>query len=53
MGMHYGDLVSMIRGAGKQPVERNSLYESVRENFDEQLAGELVAGAGAPAVHAA
>jgi aminodeoxyfutalosine synthase len=53
MGMHYGDLVGMIRGAGKRPVERNSLYEAVRENFDELLPGELVAGAGAPAVHAA
>lgn len=53
MHMHYGDLVGMIRGAGRRPVERNSLYESVRENFGEQLPGELVAGAGAPAVHAA
>lgn len=27
MHMHYDQLVEMIRGAGKQPVERNSLYE--------------------------
>ncbi len=34
MHMHYDQLVGMIAGAGKRPVERNSLYESVRENFD-------------------
>jgi len=28
--MAYEDLVGMIRGAGKRPVERNSLYEPVR-----------------------
>ncbi len=28
----------MIRGAGKRPVERNSLYESVREDFSDDLA---------------
>ncbi len=33
MHMHYDELVEMIRGAGKRPVERNSLYESVREEF--------------------
>src|SRR5215204_1156273 len=35
MHMHYGELVALIRGAGKRPVERNSLYESVRETFDD------------------
>jgi aminodeoxyfutalosine synthase len=34
MHLHYAELVQMIRGAGKRPVERNSLYESVREEFD-------------------
>jgi len=34
-GMAYFDLVQLIRGAGKQPVERNSLYESLREDFDD------------------
>jgi aminodeoxyfutalosine synthase len=34
MHMHYDQLVEMIRGAGKRPVERNSLYESVREAFE-------------------
>lgn len=53
MHMHYRDLVAMIRGAGKQPVERNSLYESVRDSFDDMANGELPAGASAPAVHAA
>ena len=34
MHMHYDQLVEMIRGAGKRPVERNSLYQSVRDSFD-------------------
>ena len=34
MHMHYTDLVELIRGAGKRPVERNSLYQPVRESFD-------------------
>ncbi len=41
MHMQYGDLVALIRGAGKRPVERNSLYQPVREQFDEADA-ELV-----------
>ena len=41
MHMHYADLVGLIRGAGKRPVERNSLYQPVREQFDEADA-ELV-----------
>ncbi len=35
MHMQYRDLVALIRGAGKRPVERNSLYQPVREQFDE------------------
>jgi aminodeoxyfutalosine synthase len=35
MHMHYGELVALIRGAGKRPVERNSLYETLRESFDD------------------
>jgi len=55
MHMPYGELVRLIRGAGKRPVERDSLYHPVREEFDDlpasfSLAG---AGAGAPVVHAA
>jgi aminodeoxyfutalosine synthase len=40
MHMHYDELVQMIRGAGKRPVERNSLYETVRDSFD-AAAGSL------------
>jgi aminodeoxyfutalosine synthase len=40
MHMHYDELVQMIRGAGKRPVERNSLYETVRDSF-EAAAGSL------------
>jgi aminodeoxyfutalosine synthase len=54
MHMHYADLVDLIRGAGKRPVERNSLYQPVRDSFDD-LERDVVtsAGAGAPVVHAA
>ena len=41
MHMQYRDLVALIRGAGKRPVERNSLYQAVREAFDAPAA-ELV-----------
>lgn len=33
MHMPYAELVRMIQGAGRRPVERNSLYEAVREDF--------------------
>ncbi len=54
MHMHYGDLVRLIEGAGKRPVERDSLYQPVRERFDD-LEPEPALGpaAGRPAVHAA
>ncbi|HEV2291196.1 MAG TPA: aminofutalosine synthase MqnE [Gemmatimonadales bacterium] len=35
MHMQYLDLVRLIRGAGKRPVERDSLYATVREAFDD------------------
>src|ERR687889_890095 len=35
MHMPYMDLVRLIQGAGKRPVERDSLYRTVRERFDE------------------
>jgi aminodeoxyfutalosine synthase len=35
MHLPYMDLVQLIRGAGKVPVERDSLYEVVREQFDD------------------
>ncbi len=54
MHLHYMDLVGLIRGAGKQPIERNSLYENVRDNFDGMEPDpDLGPGAAAPAVHAA
>ena len=30
MMLSYGELVRLIKGAGREPVERNSLYETVR-----------------------
>ena len=35
MMLSYGDLVRLIRGAGKDPVERNSLYEPIRAFADD------------------
>ena len=35
MHMPYMDLVHLIRGAGKRPVERDSLYHTVRDHFDD------------------
>jgi aminodeoxyfutalosine synthase len=54
MHLEYLDLVGLIRGAGRRPVERNSLYQVVRESFDD-LPPETVRsrGALAPVVHAA
>ncbi|HET7025694.1 MAG TPA: aminofutalosine synthase MqnE [Gemmatimonadales bacterium] len=56
MHMQYLDLVRLIRGAGKRPVERNSLYATVRESFDDlpppsDPAGPV--GRELPVVHAA
>ena len=53
MHMPYGELVRLVRGAGKRPVERDSLYRPVRETFDDLPAGWNAAGASAPVVHAA
>ena len=47
-------LVRLIRGAGKRPVERDSLYQPVRETFDDPPPDRpLGLGASAPVVHAA
>ena len=35
MAMQYPQLVALIRGAGRRPVERNSLYQVVRDAFDD------------------
>jgi aminodeoxyfutalosine synthase len=54
MHMPYLELVRLIRGAGKRPVERDSLYRGVREEFDDPPPEPtLRRGAGLPVVHAA
>ena len=55
MHLEYDDLVALIRGAGKRPVERDSLYRPVREAFDDSPGQprRLPEGAHAPVVHAA
>lgn len=53
MHMPYGDLVNLIRGAGKRPVERDSLYRSVRDQFDDLPSAWTARGGAAPVVHAA
>lgn len=35
MHLRYHDIVALIRGAGRQPVERDSLYRAVRDVFDD------------------
>jgi aminodeoxyfutalosine synthase len=54
MHMPYLELVRLIRGAGKRPVERDSLYHEVREEFeDPPPEPSFRRGAGLPVVHAA
>src|ERR1041384_2964322 len=53
MHLPYGELVRLIRGAGKRPVERDSLYRPVRDNFDDLPPGFATAGPGGPGGHAA
>lgn len=55
MHMQYLDLVRLIRGAGKRPVERNSLYQTLRESFDDLPPPPEPAARGKelPVVHAA
>ncbi|MFL5492016.1 MAG: aminofutalosine synthase MqnE [Gemmatimonadales bacterium] len=54
MHLPYMDLVRLIRGAGKVPVERDSLYQMVRDEFDEPPPEpSLRRGAALPVVHAA
>ena len=35
MGMSYPSLVGLIRGAGKVPMERDSLYRAVKTDFSD------------------
>jgi aminodeoxyfutalosine synthase len=54
MHMPYLDLVRLIRGAGRRPVERDSLYQTVREQFDDPPPEPAFRrGAALPVVHAA
>ncbi len=54
MHMPYIELVRLIRGAGKRPVERDSLYQPVREEFDDPPPEPSLRRGGAlPVVHAA
>jgi len=52
MHLPYTDLVELIRGAGKVPVERDSLYQTVRETFEDMSAAASLDGTRAT-VHAA
>ena len=53
MGMAYHDLVRLIRGAGRRPVERDSLYRPLREVFDDPEPPPRGAARALPVVHAA
>jgi len=54
MQLPYMDLVKLIRGAGKVPVERDSLYQTVRTDFDgPPPEPSFRRGAALPVVHAA
>jgi aminodeoxyfutalosine synthase len=53
MHMPYSGLVELIRGAGKRPVERDSLYQPVRENFDNLPPTPAFKPRTLPVVHAA
>ena len=48
MWLSYDEIVSLIRGAGKEPVERNSLYEPVR-TFENYVPRTVTAPASGPA----
>ena len=54
MHLSYLELVRLIRGAGKRPVERDSLYREVRDQFDDPPPEpSLRRGVALPVVHAA
>jgi hypothetical protein len=40
MWLSYDQIVALIRGAGKEPVERDSLYRTVR-TFEDYVPGSL------------
>jgi len=47
MWLSYDQIVGLIRGAGKQPVERDSLYQTVR-TFEDWVPGRTAARAQGP-----
>ena len=53
MHMPYLGLVELIRGAGRRPVERDSLYQVVREQFDDITPPPETRPRALPVVHAA
>jgi aminodeoxyfutalosine synthase len=53
MHMPYLGLVELIRGAGRRPVERDSLYRTVRERFDDVTPPPEPRRRALPVVHAA
>jgi hypothetical protein len=55
MAMAYPQLVALIRNAGRRPVERNSLYEAVRDAFDDPPPSPVAESRrrALPVVHAA
>jgi aminodeoxyfutalosine synthase len=48
MWLSYDEIVSLIRGAGKEPVERDSLYQTVR-TFEDYVPQPVAAPAQGPA----
>ena len=53
MHMPYLGLVELIRGAGRRPVERDSLYRTVRDHFDDLTPPPEPRRRALPVVHAA
>jgi len=47
MWLSYDQIVTLIRGAGKEPAERDSLYQTVR-TFEDWAPGQTVARAEGP-----
>lgn len=53
MLLPYMDLVQLIRGAARRPVERDSLYQAVRDTFDDLTPPPAARPRSLPVVHAA
>lgn len=53
LGLSYNALVALIRDAGKQPVERDSLYRPLRTDFSDLVVPVGGALRALPVVHAA